>query len=812
MTTHRDVAGSADGEESAPSRRRSLDEPRAEHLERLPHDLAAHVLCMLPPRARARCAAVCRSWRTLVRELPPSQLWRELDFTRESDPSSQVRLAPSASVHPRPKRPPRRGGAALSLNNSRPPTSARARASARPSPPDRPVLPPNPPSTQVTREVINAAAGLARGHLRALRVPGEATVTRASLVSTVRAHRESLRELHAHASHDGERGWWTPKQVHALVSAASPKFRRLAVDVRSRGVCPALVSQLQSPVVRVRRLDVRAASLAPAEKTALFDATRRLRGRAAEMRRSASSQSLCDEAERESLWSLPRSRLVSYSNPDARPDSDSDPDPDALRSVAVSSCGLDGDDAAALAEAVGVDLEDDIAVCSSSAMDLYLSDNPGMGCRGASALAPLVARGAVASLDLENCGVGEAGAAALAEALASPRCALRRLNLSRNFIGSAGVRRIAEGAARGAAARSARPSDGGASLVALLLGHNAFGCDGAAALAEAAETSDAFAHLEVLDAAMNGVGPAGVAALARGTLGGTGAPALRELRLAGNPVGAAGARALARACATEDSNLPSPTLETLTLGSARLGVVGAAAVAWAMSRPRGRLARVARLDLSANDIGECGAALRVTGGEIVGFVDVENVEGDIRRGENTAGNADDTTENAAQTPTALSSLADDLASSRSLRRLDLGYNSLGDAGAVAVADAVARAAATQARDQDEDQDERGGGGGASSAGVDLDLQRNSIGDAGALALAEALGAADALGRRLARVDLRSNAVGEAGLSALDALVAAGRVASNYMPPRWGPRERVAETEVEENIVAGGVGGVVAATA
>ena len=655
----------------------------------------------------------------------------------------------------------------------------------------------------MTREAIHAAAGLARGHLRVLRVPGEATVTRASLVSIVRAHRESLRELHAHASRDGERGWWTPKHVHALVSAASPKFRRLAVDVRSRGVCPALLSQLQSPVVRVRRLDVRAASLAPAEKIALFDAARRLRGRAAEMRRATSSQSLNDETLR-----LSRSPgVVSRSNPDP----DRDPDPDALRSVAVSSCGLDGDDAAALAEVVGVDLEDDVeddvATSSSSAMDLDLSDNPGMGCRGASALAPLVARGAVASLDLENCGIGESGAEALAEALASPRCALRRLNLSRNFIGATGVRRVAEGAARGAAARSARPSNAGAPLLALLVSHNAFGCEGATALADAAETSDAFARLEILDATMNGVGPAGVAALARATLGGSGAPALRELRLAGNPVGAAGARALARACATpSDSNLSPPTLETLTLGSARLGVVGAAAVAWAMSRPRGRLARVARLDLSANDIGECGAAIRVTGGEIVGF------GGDGGRGDAAAGNAD--------SPTALSSLADDLASARSLRRLDLGYNSLGDAGALAVAAAVARAAATATRDEDED--ERGGGasssergGGASSSerggGVELDLQRNSIGNAGALALAEALGVADAPGRRVARVDLRSNAVGEAGLSALDALVAAGRVASNYMPPRWGPRERVAETEAEENI-AGGGGGVVAATA
>ena len=268
MTVHRDVAGSADGEESAPSRRRSLDEPRAEHLERLPHDLAAHVLCMLPPRARARCAAVCRSWRALVRELP----------RRNSGASSTSRAIPTrrrrcVSRRPRPsihaRRAPNGPRDAISLVPVLAPQPPRVRAllTDRPGPPDRPSSPPVPPSTQVTREAIHAAAGLARGHLRVLRVPGEATVTRASLVSIVRAHRESLRELHAHASRDGERGWWTPKHVHALVSAASPKFRRLAVDVRSRGVCPALLSQLQSPVVRVRRLDVRARRSPPPRRS-----------------------------------------------------------------------------------------------------------------------------------------------------------------------------------------------------------------------------------------------------------------------------------------------------------------------------------------------------------------------------------------------------------------------------------------------------------------------------------------------------------------------------------------------------------------
>jgi hypothetical protein len=55
----------------------------------LPFDLAARMLATLPPHCRARCAAVSRSWRAMLREIPPVQLWRELDFTM--DPSCKVR-------------------------------------------------------------------------------------------------------------------------------------------------------------------------------------------------------------------------------------------------------------------------------------------------------------------------------------------------------------------------------------------------------------------------------------------------------------------------------------------------------------------------------------------------------------------------------------------------------------------------------------------------------------------------------------------------------------------------------------------------
>ena len=106
MTVHRDVAGSADGEESAPSRRRSLDEPRAEHLERLPHDLAAHVLCMLlPARARAVRGGVSLVARARARVPPVATLARARLHARfrpvVAGASRAARVRPSTPDAPR---------------------------------------------------------------------------------------------------------------------------------------------------------------------------------------------------------------------------------------------------------------------------------------------------------------------------------------------------------------------------------------------------------------------------------------------------------------------------------------------------------------------------------------------------------------------------------------------------------------------------------------------------------------------------------------------------------------------------------------
>lgn len=867
-------------------RRRSLDGPPRNHfggVAQLPHDLAARVLATLPPHARARCATVCASWRRLMRELPPEQLWRELDFT--TDPSAKVRACPvvTCGLTARQKRhqmPTKKSVPTLYITKhgtrvflTRPP----------PSSPSLPRIVASVLSPQVTRDAIASAVAMADGKLRVLKVPGDAGIPRSVLVNIVRAHRESLHELHAHSSPSSGDGGdlvgaWTPKQVHAAISAAGPKFRRLAVDVKSRGVSPALVQQLASPLVRVRRLEVRAATLGDVEKAELFSAVARLRGRASEMARSSSCVSLS-------------SSFGFGAGAAGGDDGEAEARGDSLRRLTLASCGLTRDDVVSLKDAVtagedrgghplgllydredarleeGADGSDVETPSWGSPLELELPDNPGVGSGGVVALAPLIASGAIVSLNLENCGLGEAGAEALGAALASPHCALESLNVARNFIGPRGAAAVAEGLARGAAARAAAAGNrthalargregtgtwgeeeeaGGhhlrrsdvaslANVKELSMGHNAFGCAGAIAFAAAAARGGLSA-LETLDISMNGIGVDGVTALAKAMLaapppsrrGGVhdvrpasptdgsstnyssrvktlrltpgaevvrGTPALRDLQLQGNPLGVGGARAFATAAASggdderTDPDPAFPSLEFLGLSSTRIGAMGAVAVAEAVANPASGLRGLTHLDLSANDIGTCGASLFLKS-NLGEEEDAERDEGDEDEGgvgkRKSAAGADGCGDGFDATAghrrlgssSPLTAFAEALASAPRLRRLDLGYNSLGDAGAEAVAAVVTTAL-----------------GGLSLA--ELDLQRNAIGDLGAKILADALeGCADEVGGSLPSsgaclrgaplVDLRSNAIGPAGMAALEVHVAAGRVASNFMPTRWVP--------------------------
>ena len=657
---------------------------------------------------------------------------------------------------------------------------------------------------------MTAAVGAARGKMRVLKVPGEAGISRSALVSLVRDNRESLKELHAFCSADGERGYWTPKQVHAAMSAAGSRFRRLAVDVKSRGVCLALIQQLACPVVRVRRLDVRAAQLGAVEKVQLFEAIARMRSKAAALVRSGSALSLTDMAKQFGAGGGFKGLGGGQEGEE-----------DTLRRLVLASCGLDGEDAAALADAIaagdggdptdtprgpatalgrirpgGKGVDDERGVDHerrAPPLDLDLGDNPSLGCEGARSVAALVAEGSIGTLSLENCGVGELGATAIAEALASPGCVLRSLNIGRNFVGAEGASAIAAGLARGARARAALGLH--ATLTELKLGNNAIGCEGMGAIASAAAHSGAFAVLERLEVPMNGIGLDGAEAMARsilvsGVVGGDddeephspsavrGAPVLRELFMHGNPLGAVGAAAIADACASAGPvDGARPSLEVLSLSATRLGVSGASALATAMIVPGGPLSRVSHLDLSANDIGESGAGFRrrmtpaaddKPDNRLVGVPPSDLLHP-----------TDSSPATVAET-SSLIALTSSLASAPSLRRLDLGYNNLGDAGAGAIASAFPL------------------GLGASVA--ELDLQRNSIGDEGAAALARALEECIE-GVMVRSLDLRSNAIGDAGMEALRVHVAAGTARLNFMPARWTvpgpatPDEAVADVAV-----------------
>ena len=658
---------------------------------------------------------------------------------------------------------------------------------------------------QVTRAVFLGATRAARGCLRTLVVPGYAGITKGDIVRGIRENRESLTRVVAFSATVGDgdgdgdgdagKGFWTPKNLHEAVAAASQTLRVFEVDVRARTACVLLSAQLNSPIVVVRHLEVRAGG------SGGFGAEDKAR-----------------------LWrALGATRKTREKG---------------LRKLTLAGCGLNAEDIYSLVAALSDDRGDETNTRNTTPLELDVGENPLIGCSGAAALAKAVANGTLGALRVEKCGIGDAGAAALGDALGSPRCGLTSLLMGKNFLGETGVTHLVDGLVR-RADYSSSPSSSSSKPVnpkikRLDLSHNALGCLGAYALERCARASFAFEKLEFLNVANNGVGPAGAAALARGVLVarnvGTriGAPNLKELRLEGNPIGAAGARAVARASVAVDepyqeanrrynqevntanagldvegvsrvegvSHTPHThhaSLTTLGLGSARLGVAGAAAVAWAIAQS-GTLRNVNTLDLSANNVGESGAALSVSGRDAV----FGGVDGNVETKGSDEGTMDETryvfsedTRGHEHEKNALASLAFDLASAQSLRRLDLGYNALGCVGACVIAEAVAS--------------RRHGGA------FTLDLRRNGIGDGGACALAFALsgrtGDDESSLDFLSSVDLRSNAIGEAGLVALQPHVASGRVVSNYMPTRWTlPRTVVCPVENEE-LIAGRTGGI-----
>ena len=195
-------------------------------------------------------------------------------------------------------------------------------------------------------------------------------------------------------------------------------------------------------------------------------------------------------------------------------------------------------------------------------------------CAGAEALAQALAAGVpVSSLTLYNCSIGAAGVAALAAAVAAPRCA---------------------------------------GLLSLHLGRNA-ACDtGAVALASALATGGA--ALTDLNLSFCGISAQGGAALLCSLAGGGGR--LRRLSLRINPIGDDSVKAAAAAllAARQPAGKQQPgfraapcCLEELVLGRAALSVDGVGALAAALAG--GALPRLRLLDVSANDLGTGGQAL-----------------------------------------------------------------------------------------------------------------------------------------------------------------------------------------------------------
>ncbi|POX45767.1 ribonuclease inhibitor [Streptomyces sp. Ru71] len=291
-------------------------------------------------------------------------------------------------------------------------------------------------------------------------------------------------------------------------------------------------------------------------------------------------------------------------------------------------------------------------------------------------------------LDLCKQALGAHGAALVAEALADGPSPVRHLLLGTDALGDDGAAAVAEkstgvetlylgcnGITAGGACRIAdnlRASP--QAVTGVWLKRNPLGGAGGRA---AAELLEAARTLRTLDLVQTGLDPAGATVLADALLAAAGnGRRIERLFVGGNPLGEAGAEPLAALIA-------AGALDELYVSAARLGDAGALRLADALARaPYGRLTR---LSVASNGIGPDAAARLVTSATAAGvtLLDLGRV-----RAAAVLGAADNRLDLAA-TETIAASLA---AAEHRLTRLVLSHTGLRSREAHRLLDAAPRAA------------------------------------------------------------------------------------------------------------------------
>ncbi|WP_229870894.1 leucine-rich repeat domain-containing protein [Streptomyces phaeofaciens] len=214
-------------------------------------------------------------------------------------------------------------------------------------------------------------------------------------------------------------------------------------------------------------------------------------------------------------------------------------------------------------------------------------------------------------LDLCKQGLGARGAALVAEALADGPSPVRHLLLGTDALGDDGAAAVAgtdapvetlylgcNGITAGGACRIADQLRASPQVVTgVWLKRNPLGGGGGRAAAELVES---VRTLRTLDLVQTGLGAAGVAVLADALLAAAGhGRRVERLFVGGNPLGERGAEALAAV-------VEAGAIDELYVSAARLGDVGARRLAEALDRaPYGRLTR---LSVASNGIGPRAAA------------------------------------------------------------------------------------------------------------------------------------------------------------------------------------------------------------